>query len=225
MTIGIGLGIRDGVILMADGRLTDLVSNSVTSDDTNKVIQVLPTVFAIPAGITIATDQSLARLGATHSIEDEVGVILQKAANSTTEWSSILPGLTRLLPPGNANKAAMLIGGLDVNGDRFLIGLQQNVGQATQQTLSRDPAALCMVGEVDLSQFTASFLPELPFHPWGPEKPLNSNIEYCLGKMAGHIESVSRQAPSVGGTVRFVVLRAGLDPLIGRWPLNHPELS
>ena len=62
MTIGIGLGIRDGVILMADGRLTDLVSESVTTDEANKVVQVLPTVFAIPAGITLATDQSLAQL-------------------------------------------------------------------------------------------------------------------------------------------------------------------
>ena len=163
MTIGIGLGIRDGVILMADGRLTDLVSESVTTDEANKVVQVLPTVFAIPAGITLATDQSLAQLSSTLTAEDEVGTILQKAANSTSEWAAILPGLARLLPPGSKNNAAMLVGGLDANGDRFLIGLQQNVGQPTQQILSRAPTSLCMVGEVDLPGFTASYLPELPW--------------------------------------------------------------
>ena len=126
-----------------------------------------------------------------------------------------------LATPGSKNNAAMLVGGLDANGDRFLIGLQQNVGQPTQQILSRAPTSLCMVGEVDLPGFTASYLPELPFHPWNSEMPLNPNVRYCLDKMARHIEAVSHRAPSVGGTVRFVVLRTGMEPSIGRWPLAY----
>lgn len=227
MSVGIGLTMPGGVLLVADGRLSLPFAPGVPPRDGVEKIHVLHAGFAVlELGIRQVTAPAVAALrqmpwplAATRLSPDQHRQRL--AAVLDSGWTSLE---TQLGPDADRTHPALqaaLIGAGVAGRRSFLSGVLRSSGSSTPTAVVTAPLEyIVMGGEAQgaLPRFGRRALHAFCAFgrgvDWAQGAPLSAMID-----AAGHtIRDVQQSDRSVGGTVRFAVLRSALAPLVGVWP-------
>jgi len=206
--------IPDGVIFMADGRLTRR-DGVVIKDDAIKLVNLSATVFAIPAGVEFVTTNALGQLCRDVLPGDSCNTIIGKAKMAVGHyWEMFLHDMRAQGAENHPNNvAALLIGGLDSTGDLFLTQIIQMGTSAVQPLTSRVTGQIITVGEADPDQLAMQIASGASNHPWVAEEYLNPLVLFLIGTMRAGMMEASFRSPYIGGSIRCAIVRKGFPPL------------
>ena len=221
MTLGIAMTVRDVVVFAADGRLSTFPDNQIVSDTQNKVVQLLPTVFAVPAGLTLVTDSVITtlqvRLQQDLEVEDLSAMCVEVLAGAWQFASRTYIG--KGLEGSSRYKAALLVGGLDPSGSRFLLAFQQNEGEALQNHLVLNTREIRGIGAEpeELQALVNVMARKIASNLESQETPWNPFVRLAVNEIAGQIQAKANRDPTVGGTIHYAVIRKGSPAIQGIW--------
>lgn len=210
MTLGLGVTLPDGIILMADGRLIQR-TGALFTDEADKIIQLSPSVFAIPAGVEAVTSAALHQLRQEILPDDSCNTIVSKAKLAIGRYWEFLMQDLRAQGAENHpnNNAAFLIAGHDPAGDFFLIEIVQNNGEAIQECSAREPDQVIAIGDADPYQLASEIALGKSANPWIQEECLNPWVQFVAARMQACMAEASLRSPGIGGTIRCAILRRG----------------
>jgi hypothetical protein len=223
MSVAIALTLPDGIVPFADGRQTRLSSAAdVIGDDIDKLIPLQERVFAVPFGITLVTDHvidGLETAGESVGSPEDYRTLAEVLVG--TAWAQFEANLPESLDPDDDRlKAGVLIGGMF--GDRqFFVASMHGVG------VSQDPLLevgvqerITVVGDDDggvQKNFERRYVTALAGTSWrGSVGPQNEVTRRIVKVGIATIRDLARTVPSVGGVIRYVLLRSGYPPLRGQ---------
>lgn len=213
MSIGIGLIVPDGVILIADGRRGYPQSaNSHVIDDADKLIPLDDHIFTIPFGVVQATDlatlvlkSSLKSSSSPASIQDAVYTSLKLA------WNQLL---MRLASDVNINhptmRAALIVGGISQN-ESFIAACLHGSGVDLEPILITDSYKFIVLGGEE-HKSNLHFADQLEVimkeEAWDfSEGPFNRCIERILEAANNTIRHIEGLDSSIGGIIKYTIIR------------------
>ena len=215
MTIGIAVTLPDGVLLVADGRQTwPLAAGKPPNSDVDKLRQIGPTVFAITFGVTQATSWALTQLKKmfVEGCKPEA-FAAQLEASVRSGWDTFIANLAPDVDRNHpAMKAALVAGGL-VAGGPFIAGfLCSSRGNMPTAVLRKGPSmhSIVLGGEEQRTEemFNQRAERSLQGLPWQPDVgPANLWVGVLLKAAVDVIRFVEAQNPTIGGTIRYAVVR------------------
>ncbi len=214
MSIGFAVTLPDGALLVADGRqIRPQRDGDVIADDVDKIERVSNLVFAIPFGVVQGTAPALERLrtslsGVTspESFIDLLHVVL------LTSWNELLGRVTSDVDINHPTmRIGFVAGGLS-EGTGFVAAALHGTG-VNQEPLLRQgaPWQVTSLGGEEMGAqnlFIADCEAALRTVAWEADAvPVNSAVRAVLGAALRTIECVADVDRTIGGIVRFVVIR------------------
>ena len=212
MSIGIGVTLPDGALLIADGRqIRFLAENKAPVDDIDKIIKVSESVYSIPFGVTLVTHytiQELQNAPLLISPEDLSGRV-EMALNEGWQdfWSKLAPDVD-LKHPGL--KAAIITGGI-LNHEFFIAGSLCGNHSYTPPMLHKKHSQFQVLGG-EKQNATELLIRTSASQARGVKwdystGPLNQTVKAILEAAKSVIRLVESQDESVGGLIRYAVIR------------------
>lgn len=207
----------DGVVFAADGRrVHPQAKNSAAVDnEVDKLVCVGPTTFAIPFGVTQATDEALNILRErVHPGLSPEAFAHEVNSSVAAAWAFLNTRLATDVDPNHPSmRAALIVGGL-AGQIPFLTAALHGPGIKQEPLLLKacDLQFILLGGE----QYSASqFFTEetrrlLASITWNPAAgPLNPTVSAILEASANTIRHIESCDPTVGGTKRYAIIRSG----------------
>lgn len=215
MTIGIGVTLPDGALLVADGRRTwPLANGRPPMDDIDKIEQVHSTVYAIPFGIIQATDCALVYLRERFTASSTLkgfASLLDESVNKG--WTYLISNLDKSIDPNQRFMRAALITGGIVANQPFIAGCLYGSGIDPSLALHEGLAyQVFMLGGEEqhaIERFTEASGRSIPSSWQAKAGPVNTTVKALLGSAESTIRAVSSQNSEIGGAVRYAVIRSG----------------
>lgn len=217
MSLGLGFTLPDGVVLVADGRrVQPQAKNSpAPQNDIDKLVPINETTFAVPFGVTQATDEALRILQG----RSRPGLSPEALAeivdfSVATAWALLHGRLAEDVDPHHPSmRAALIVGGLAEHVP-FLIAVLHgpNINQKPVLLKERSFQFVLLGGERSSSNqyFTEQADRLLRAVPWEPAAgPLNPTVRAVLEASSNTIRHIESCDSTVGGTRRYAVIRAG----------------
>ena len=217
MTIGIAVLTSDSITFVADGRMRrfDAPGQPIISDDVNKIVPIGQSFAAVTCGVGQVTDAAVNQI--EHSLQPHhtLNEVLDLVSLSLEEaWQchapDFPPGLDLTDPDINGT---LLIGGVAA-GTEF-IGSAQHHYQGKKPikvaTLSDSLQFMiaCVEQEIAGDYFEAKLLEKLA--SIGSEKRTTLMVEAA----AETVRFMQTRDSSIGGTIRYLILRRGVLPDAG----------
>jgi len=215
MSIGIGITLPDGVLLVSDGRrIHPLAENKEIENDIDKIEKVKASVFAISFGVGQATEPALKKLRNEASPLKPPEDWLEYLESSVTYgWRSFL---NRLSPEVDINhtalRAALVVGGIS-NHQPFIAGyLCSPEMKMDRPVMKKSPATHKMVvggekyqAETKFANKSRSIIDTISWQSGvGPENKL---IKALIGAAEEVIREVESKGSRIGGVIRYIVIR------------------
>jgi hypothetical protein len=215
LSIGIGLIIPGGVILIADGRQGQPQSlNPHVVDNANKVVSLSDHIFAIPFGVVQATDiatlllKSDIKQNSSHElIQDVVDTSIREA------WNQFLK---KLASDVNINhptmRAALIVGGLSQDCP-FIAASLHGSGVTQKPILIKDSFQFIVFGGEEYEaniHFANQLRVIVKKDAWSfSEGPHNRNTKGILQAANNTIRYIESLDSSIGGIIRYAIIRKG----------------
>lgn len=225
MTIGIGITLPDGVLLVADGRQTYPGSPSKEpKNDANKIIKIKEQVFAIYFGHNIAGGAIADNL-AINTLKEEGNIKIspdkwEELSNTAIEinWASL--NKVRSLMNPEKLRVGLIVGGIS-EGDPFITGGLKTPQDDKPQTLllKKEFQPTSLGGEAQNSEqlFQKALKKAFSNSRWSSsEGPKNDRIRSMLNKIVKVIKTVASNNSSIGGEIRYTVIRNGFQNDVGK---------
>jgi len=217
MSLGLGFTLPDGVVLVADGRRVYPQAKNAPAphDDIDKLVPINETTFAIPFGVTQATNKALRilqeRSRPALSPEMLAEVVDFSVAAAWAFLHSCLAEDVDLHHP--SMRAALIVGGIAEHVP-FLIAVLHgpSINQKPVLLKGRSFQFVLLGGESFSSNqyFTEQADRLLCGVQWEPTAgPLNPTVRAVLEASSNTIRHIESRDSTVGGTRRYVVIRAG----------------
>ncbi len=213
MSIGIGLIIPDGVILVADGRRRYPQSdNSHFIDDADKVNPLGDHIFTIPIGFVQVTElatpilkSSIKSISSPESIKDAVYTSLKIA------WNQILMMLASDVDINHPTmRAALIVGGISQK-EPFIAACLHGTGVDQKPLLIKDSFNFIVIGGEEHESnfhFKKQLETIMKEEAWNfSEGPLNRYIERILKAANNTIRHIGNLDNSIGGIVNYAIIR------------------
>lgn len=214
MTIGIALTLPDGALLVADGRRTyPPVSHKPPENDVDKLVRISPTIYAIPFGLFESTDFALHLLkrSLTEDCKPERFNTLARIC-VVTGWTHLLENSDKIV---DQNKTpvmiALLAGGITVN-EPFITSASYGTGATAESVFYKnDPFQFLILSEEEQGQdLFHQKVSNIQHIPWDSNTgPINTTVKALLDAAGGIIRMVESKNPSIGGVIRYIVIRKG----------------
>jgi hypothetical protein len=224
MSLGIGVVLEDGALLVTDGRRTRPMGDpSFKADDDVKIDQVAPLVGAISFGFVQATENSVVML--KNYLASGVACGTQQFQQAVLEsvefgWNFLiqrrLEGAYDLNHP--AMRAGLIVGGLDAGGVPFVTGTLIRPNPAAPGTnkhhtlVHTEPHNLLILGGEEQGaedDFARRALEAYQRHRTGPGGSLDAFVPALRDAAAETIRMVAATNTGVGGTIRYASIRRG----------------
>lgn len=215
MSIGIGLIVPGGVILIADGRQEQPQSlNPHVVDDADKVVSLSDHIFAIPFGVVQATD--LATLLLKPAIKPNFSPELIQDAVSTSirvAWNQLLKILASDVNINHPTmRAALIVGGLSQDCP-FIAASLYGSGVTQKSILIKDSFQFIVLGGEEYeanSHFANQLQVIMKKDAWSSsEGPQNRNTKGILQAANNTIRYIEGLDSSIGGIIRYAIIRKG----------------
>lgn len=219
MTIGIALTLEDGALLVADGRRTSPFNETgqITSEDAEKIIQVGPTVAIITFGVAQATELAVKGLKAVYDAgldppPQEIGQVVDDCVRLS--WEKLAEALSEIeYLDKPAMRVGLVAGGL-AQGAPFICGaLHYHNGQSPLVLQTGRDRSIVLGGEAynarQLFNEQAGRIVDSMAGPLGAQ-PSNELIRALINCAVTTIRSIGKQDDSIGGTIRYALIRRGL---------------
>lgn len=116
MTIGIAAIVRGGVVAIADGRTTEVVTGAIVDDESIKIHPVGKDLAVTIFGVTAATSAAVTALTASPPTGSAEDCIREAKAALFTGWSSFLAKFPQAPLDHPSVRAALLLTGRDAKG-------------------------------------------------------------------------------------------------------------
>jgi hypothetical protein len=200
-------------------------SASVIEDDVDKLIPLQRSVFAIPFGITMVTDEVLSQLkSAGESIRSPEEYQTLAETLVSTAWVKFEGRLAKSVDTNDPRlKAGVLIGGV-ITDRQFYVASMHGVGVSQAPILEADvQERLTVVGDDDgevEGNFTHRYNTALARASWrGAAGPQNEVTRRILKVGIATIRDLSRRVSTVGGVIRYALIRRGYPVFRGKDPV------
>ena len=215
MSIGIGLIIPGGVILIADGRQGQPQSlNPHVVDDIDKVVSLSDHIFAIPFGVVQATDPTILDLKLAIKSNSSPELIQYAVGTSIrVAWNQLLK---KLASDVNINhptmRAALIVGGLS-HDFPFIAASLHGSGVTQKPILIKDSFEFIVLGGEEY-EANIHFANQLQIivkkYAWSfSEGPHNRNTKGILQAANNTIRNIEVRDSSIGGIIRYAIIRKG----------------
>lgn len=216
MTIGIALTLPDGVLLVADGRGTYPYSNgNLPENNLDKLVQISSTIYAIPFGITQATDLSMLILKKSILENSKPEQISSMCINCVKAgWQYLINHVSDDVKVNDVRmRAALIIGGI-TGSELFITGSLISNNIHPQPILHKNtPFQLFMLGGEEqqaLNLFNRRASICVGNIPWDYSSgPINATIKALLNEAMIIIRNIEFQNSEIGGVLRYVIIRKG----------------
>lgn len=225
MSIGIAVTLPDGALLVADGR-RDLIfaTDKDPEDNVDKLAQIGSTVFAIPLGVTIATDLALRYLK-HRSVEgckpEDFPSLLMTSLQAG--WELFMEALAPDVDRGDVRmRAALLAGGIAADVP-FIAGTMAGSSDGIPQPiLLKGPSVYKIVlgpqEEEPRELFDLKLKQGLPGLTWDWDTgPINEAVKVLLDVAVDTIRFAESQDPMIGGTIRYAIVRRNFTVVKRIW--------
>ena len=214
MSVAIALTLPDGVLLLADGRQirTD-AGSTVLSDKVDKIVPLRPRVFAVPYGLVPVTEVVLAHLRAVVADTLDPRTLYEEARQATVRaWRDLAGRLEGEDWKNDARfKAGVLVGGLLAGHQFYFATLGGTSVNEDGGVLEIDQVErLSVVGDHGGTEkaLAASYSAALYGLNWSAGMgPHNLVTRRIVAVAAQAIGDLGRRRPTVGGTIRYVLVR------------------
>ena len=217
MSIGVGMTLPDGVVLAADGRLVHPQAKIPTepANNVDKIVAVGPTSFAIPFGVTQATDEALKilqdRIRSDSPPEDFLSLV-DFSVNAA--WAFLNTRLDSNVNPNHPSmRAALIVGGLAKQIPFVTVSLHgPNINQKPLLLKGCDYQYVLLGGENhNAKQFFAQDTRKLMGGlTWDSTVgPMNPTVRAIVDAFVNTVHYVEALDPAVGGTIRYAIIRKG----------------
>lgn len=230
MSIGIALIVPDGVILVADGRRSRPQSsnlNPVVEDNTDKVVSLTEHVYAIPFGVAQATDLATMSLKASikHNSSPE-HIRCETDASVELGWNQLIRALASDVDVNHPTmRAALIVGGISQD-DTFISASMQGTGVNQPPVLIKDSFQFIVLGGEQHQADThfAQQLKGIGKHQWSlSEGPHNKCTRKILQSANNTIRHIAELDPTIGGAVRYAIIRKGFSVFKGIYSSDCKE--
>lgn len=217
MSIGIAVLLPDSIIFVADGRMRrfDAPGQPVISDDVNKVVRIGQSFAVVTCGVGQITDPAAKQLEYDlephHSLNEVLDLVSLRLEEAWNVHAPQFPAALDLTDPHM--NATLLIGGLAA--DREFIGAVQHhyLGKRPIKVAtlaeSLQFVTVCFEQEVADDYFEARLIEKLRYA--GSEQRVGLMIEAA----AETVRFMQTRDSSIGGTIRYLILRRGMLPDAG----------
>jgi hypothetical protein len=217
MSIGIAVLLPDSIILVADGRMRrfDAPGQPIISDDVNKIVLIGQSFALVTCGVSQITDPAAKQLECDLQPQHPLNEVLDLVSLRLEEaWNVHAPHFPPALDLTDPHiNATLLMGGLAA--DREFIGSVQHyyLGKRPTQvaTLSNSLqfVTVCAEQQVAGDYLEARLIEKLAYA--GSEQRVGLMIEAA----AETIRFMETRDSSIGGTIRYLILRRGMLPEVG----------
>jgi hypothetical protein len=221
MTIGIAVLMSDSIMFVADGRMRrfDAPGQPILSDDVNKIFLIGQSFAVVTCGVSQVTDTAAKQIEFKLQPHNTLNEVLNLVSLSLEEsWKfhapRFPPGLDLTDPHINAT---LLIGGLAA-GTEF-IGLAQHhyLGKRPSKVASLSDSLqfliVCVEQEIASDYFEARLIDRLALRPASME--IEERIRLMIEAAAETVRFMETRDLSIGGTIRYLILRRGTLPEAG----------
>ncbi len=217
MSIGIAVLLPDSIVLVADGRMRrfDAPGQPIIADDVNKIVLIGQSFALVTCGVGQITDPAAKQLEydlhphhAVNEVLDLVSLRLEEAWN--LHAPHFPPALDLTDPHINAT---FLIGGLAA--DREFIGsvqhhdLGKRPGQVAMLSDALQFVTICVEQQVAGDYFEARLIQKLAY------AESEQRVGLMIEAAAETIRFMETRDLSIGGTIRYLLLRRGMLPDVG----------
>jgi hypothetical protein len=220
MTIAIAVTLPDGVLLVADGKINKPFTGEIDGNDQDKIKEIKSSISAIELGVTYATNAAVIGLQSTEMdlATTSPETFLAELRNSVVSgWRTFIDLLAPDVDQNNdAMRAALVAGGI-VAGVPFVGGVLCGNGQESS-VLCKGPETHFVVlgGEQQNAQqfFERNALEALQSSAWlTHEGPMNDFTKALLDAAVDTIKMAEQADRTIGGTIRYQVIRNNFQPL------------
>ncbi len=219
LSIGIALIVPDGVILVADGRRSHPQSsnpNARVEDNTDKVVSLAEHVYAIPFGVVQATDSATMSLKASLKHDSSPELIRSETdASLKLSWNQLLRVLASDVDVNHPSmRAALIVGGISQDETFISVSLQGS-GVNQPPLLIQDSFHFIVLGGEQhqaRTHFTQQLKEIVINHPWSfSEGPHNMCTRKVIQGAYNTIQHITELDPTIGGAVRYAIIRKGFS--------------
>jgi hypothetical protein len=219
MTIGIALTLEDGALLVADGMTTYLFNDTerVLKQDNEKIVRVGPSLAVIKFGVSQATELAVKGLKAVFDagLDPSTQELEQLVDNcAKLSWDKIAEALEeKEYLDNSAMKVGLVAGGL-AQGVPFICGALHYHNGQSQPVLKTGRGNSIVLGGEDqnarqMFNKPAGLIIDTMAGPPGT-KPTDELIKALIDCAATTIRTLEKQDDSIGGTIRYALIRRGL---------------
>jgi hypothetical protein len=223
MTIGIAVTMPNAVLLVADGRKTlPLVENSLVDDNVDKITVINNNLAIISFGITQATEPALENLKSLSIDVNDMNVCVKSVKDSLDiGWNSMVSRLATDVDRSKSfMRAALVTGGL-VDQTSFIAGVMHDFDVTKQPVIRSGGLNTIVLGGDKYNSDTYFETKVVTFiqNTHVSIEHFSESLFYGVLQAAGDtIRTISKYDNSVGGTIRYVLLRPSSTPIRGEWP-------
>lgn len=223
MSLGLAVTLPDGVVLIADGRqIKPLAKTAETRNCVDKIQPIGPSAFAIPFGITQATDRALQVLLEKWSPDAEPGTIAHLVDSCVASSWAFLQ--TQFAPDVDREhksmRSALIVGGLS-KGRNFVVASLHGSGVQQEPVILSNSALQFILLGGEEHQSEAYFRRELEVKLADVASydfsagPVNELVGAVIAAGESVVRRMESLDSSIGGKIRFAVLRSGFPSLKG----------
>jgi hypothetical protein len=219
LTLGIVICLENAVLLIAEGIVTKpYVDNEVVSTDDNKITIFNEHLAGINFGVNIATEIAVKKISENLKVFQTPSEVMKVVENALVEgWAILLQFLDPTVDKNDPHfKAAVIVAGFLRNYETgfFIGGVLQKINTEPMVAIQVLPKSYILLGsdEEKSKQLFQKYINELISKPQ-TIRFVTDDIMFNLFLDAAHqtIRHIEKVDPTIGGTVRFVIItRKGL---------------
>jgi hypothetical protein len=222
MTLGIVVCLKNSTLLIADGMLTKpYQNNEAVTSDCNKIKIINQNLGCIEFGLDIPTGMATAQLSKNlkdfHTPEE---VVESAKTELFRGWAFLLlhlsPSVDVYYP---SFKSALALAGFIPEKHQFFIGgvLQKidSTPSTAVNTIADNYILLTHGDEANAKRLFQKYLEELHQSPELPAITKDNRVNLYLYAGAKTIRAVEKTEPTVGGTIRYLVITGDSAPIQG----------
>lgn len=222
MTIGIAITLTDGVLFVADGRLTrPMGTGAPLNDSVNKIHRLAENMSAISFGISLATRAALGQLVLALPKASSLDDVQSYVDNSSIAgWRDLMADLSPEVDINHPTmRSALVVGG--ILGDQpFIMGvLERPDGRVPASTTTNEFNFYVLGGEDQDAQgfFTHRVSKVLAdYQANSGVGVMNNLVSGLLNSAEETIRFVEKEDSSVGGIIHYAIIRRNFPYTAGQ---------